>query len=95
VERIEKRIKFTLNGVTYEHANPRPELAAGSVRRFPPGTEPGVLHLFHTCPVPVPFLANKMGTLANKQKRKPRNLGDSEVYFSGDGGVEFHDIVHT
>lgn len=43
VARIEKRTKFTLDGTTYEHANPRPELAAGSVRRFPAGTEPEVI----------------------------------------------------
>jgi hypothetical protein len=43
VERIEKRTKFTLDGVTYEHANPHPELAAGSVRRFVAGAEPEVI----------------------------------------------------
>jgi hypothetical protein len=43
VERIEKRTRFTLAGVTYEHANPHPELPDGSVRRFPSKTEPEVI----------------------------------------------------
>lgn len=32
-----------LDGTAYEHANPEPVLAAGSVRRFQPGTEPMVI----------------------------------------------------
>jgi len=47
VERIEKRTKFMLDGVTYEHANPAPQLAPGSVRRFPAGTEPEVVAQVH------------------------------------------------
>jgi hypothetical protein len=43
VGRIEKRTKFVLDGMTYEHANTEPELAAGSVRRFELGTEPQVI----------------------------------------------------
>jgi hypothetical protein len=43
VDRIEKRTKFMLDGTAYEHANPAPQLAAGSVRRFPAGTEPEVI----------------------------------------------------
>jgi hypothetical protein len=46
-------------------------------------------------PLAESFLAKKIGTLANWQKEKPRNLDDSEVCFRGDGGVEFHVIVHT
>jgi hypothetical protein len=47
VGRIEKRTKFTLDGTTYEHANPHPELAAGSVRRFELGAEPEVIAQVH------------------------------------------------
>ncbi|ALV43102.1 hypothetical protein AU252_19680 [Pseudarthrobacter sulfonivorans] len=43
MDRIEKRTKFTLDGTAYEHANPTPQLVAGSVRRFPSGTEPRVI----------------------------------------------------
>lgn len=43
VTRIEKRTKFILDGTTYEHANPHPQLAPGSVRRFIRGTEPEVI----------------------------------------------------
>lgn len=32
-----------LDGTEYEHANPTPELAAGSVRRFVSGTEPHII----------------------------------------------------
>ena len=40
---IEKRTRFLQGGETYEMADPRPELAAGSVRRFTYGTEPKVI----------------------------------------------------
>lgn len=43
VGRIEKRTRFTLVGTTYKHANPEPELPAGSVSRFEHGTEPQVI----------------------------------------------------
>jgi hypothetical protein len=43
VGRIEKRTKFKLEGSTYDHAAPEPELAAGSVRRFELGAEPHVI----------------------------------------------------
>lgn len=34
---------FVQDGAEYEHANPRPELPAGSVRRFVYGQEPKVI----------------------------------------------------
>lgn len=43
MSRIEKRIKFLLAGTTHEHANPAPEMAAGSVNRFTYGEEPKVI----------------------------------------------------
>lgn len=41
--RIEKRTKFLQGGTTYEHADPHPDFASGSVRRFTYGTEPKVI----------------------------------------------------
>lgn len=41
--RIDKRTKFQLDGIAYEYADPKPELAAGSVRRFTTGEEPRVI----------------------------------------------------
>ena len=40
---FEKRVRFVQGGVEYEHADPQPEMAPGSVRRFTYGTEPHVI----------------------------------------------------
>lgn len=44
-----KRTKFLLGGITYEHAELEPELAAGSVSRFDRGTEPEVIAQVPLC----------------------------------------------
>jgi hypothetical protein len=43
VARIEKSTKFLLGGIAYEHADPAPELAAGSTERFTYGEEAKVI----------------------------------------------------
>jgi hypothetical protein len=43
VAKIEKRIRFQLDGTVYERGNVDPPLAAGSVRRFTTGEEPKVI----------------------------------------------------
>jgi hypothetical protein len=43
VTRIDERTQFLLDGAAHKHANPEPELAAGSVRRFAWGTEQQVI----------------------------------------------------
>ena len=40
---FDDQTRFTLRGTEYEHANPKPLLAAGSVRRFVYGEEPKVI----------------------------------------------------
>ncbi|QDG88882.1 hypothetical protein [Pseudarthrobacter sp. NIBRBAC000502770] len=40
---FDDQAKFVLDGAEYEHADPRPELAPGSVRRFVYGGEPKVI----------------------------------------------------
>ena len=40
---FDDQTKFVHHGGEYEHANPRPELAPGSVRRFVYGGEPEII----------------------------------------------------
>ena len=41
--RIDTRTKFLQSGMTYEHADPHPDMPPDSVRRFTYGTEPKVI----------------------------------------------------
>ena len=43
VARIEKRTRFAQGGTTYEHADPQPDMPAGTVHRSTYGTEPHVI----------------------------------------------------